>query len=111
MNPQQDDWNVWRWCVIAGLVSLLVIVGYRVAGEALAVADRFVSVYERTHAPRLQQTSTDWPTGESRQSVNTQREHEEKIDAWLARHDDGVIGSSEAARRRAISDAAKGGSK
>lgn len=111
MNQQHDDWNVWRWCVIAGLVSLLAIVGYRVAGEALAVADRFVSVYERSHEPRLQETVTDWPTGESRQSVRTEREHSEKVESWLARHDDGVIGSSEAARRRAISDAAKGVSK
>lgn len=108
---QHDDWRVWRWCVIAGLVALALVVGYRVAGEALSVAERFVTVYERAHLPSLQETVTDWPTGESRQLVRTEREHAEKIDAWLARHDDGVIGSSEAARRRSISEAAKAGGK
>lgn len=106
---RSDDWKVWGWCVAAGLLALGLIIGYRVAGEALTVADEFVNAYERTHTPAVQEIVTDWAVGDSRQLVRTERAASENLEVWLSRHDAGVIGSAESARRRALTDQARTG--
>lgn len=102
MRATDDSWRVWRWTVVAGLVALAIVCSYRIASEALGIASRFVTIYERTHQGRSQRTVTDWPEGESRQTVSTDRDSDEQLKAWLDRHDNGVIGAAETARRRAI---------
>lgn len=106
-----DDWKVWGWTVLAGLVVLALIIGYRVTGEALTVADEFVNAYERTHTPAVQETVTDWEVGDTRNVVRTERASAESLEVWLSRHDEGVIGSAESARRRALAEQARTGAK
>lgn len=107
MKAGDDDWRVWRWTVLATVFAIAVAGTYRISREALEVASKFVDAYEHAHSSHIQETTTDYPVGDTRQVVRTERDTTEKLENWIDRHDTGVISSREAARRRGIALQAK----
>lgn len=107
MNHANDEWRVWQWTLACGLSALALLAFWRVASQgivlleqSLRVADRAIDAYERSQAPIVQRTVTDWPTGEARQSVETHRMGSEDLATWSQQHDAAVILTDRTARDR-----------